>query len=98
MNYNKLRLVLTRWPFLCLAEILFADAHDLFHTEILFAAAHKIISQRNHGKHRNAAFGLALLRSVWGTQMAQMTQIMFRAFLEHVIRRNYLYLPTEIMK
>ena len=29
--------------------------------------------------------------------MAQMTQIMFRAFLKLVIGRNYLYLPTEIM-
>ena len=28
--------------------------------------------------------------------MAQMTQIMFRAFLKLVIGRNYLYLPTEI--
>jgi len=29
--------------------------------------------------------------------MAQITQIMFRAFLKLVIRRNYLCLPTEIM-
>ena len=29
--------------------------------------------------------------------MAQMTQIMFRAFLKLVIGRNYLYLPTEII-
>ena len=29
--------------------------------------------------------------------MAQITQIMFRAFLKLVIGRNYLYLPSEIM-
>ena len=34
---------------------------------------------------------------LWGTQMAQITQIVFRAFLKLVIGRNYLYLPTEIM-
>ena len=32
------------------------------------------------------------------TQMTQMTQIMFRVFLKLVIGRNYLYLPTEIIK
>ena len=43
------------------------------------------------------AFGLGLLRSLWGTQMARITQIIFRAFLKLVIGRNYLYLPTELM-